>query len=162
MSRDPAYLAEIRPGWRRNWLESIAEFADHDLQRRSWFGGPEYSSPYWSFVEWMCRYFDDYSLSSGYSQFIEEGLVSPEEAEAVSSFHAAADAYKAPDGNDYNHSAILSEFLRFRGFEANVILDAEPAIPIAFVVTNATSGTVLNFRKHMIDMPRSQLVSKSR
>lgn len=109
MSRDPAYLAEIRPSWRRNWLESLAEFANYELQRRSWFGGPEYNSPYWSFVEWMCRYFDDYSLSSGYRQFVEDGLVSPEEAEAVSVFHAAADAYKAPDGNDHNHSAILSD-----------------------------------------------------
>ena len=54
-----------------------------------------------------------------------------------------------------------ARFLRSRGFEANVVLDAEPAIPIAFVVTDATSGTVLNFRKHMIDMPRSELVSKS-
>lgn len=40
-----------------------------------------------------------------------------------------------------------AQFLRSRGFEANV-------------VTNATSGTVLNFRKHVIDMPRDQLVSK--
>jgi hypothetical protein len=47
-----------------------------------------------------------------------------------------------------------AEFLRSRGFEANVVLDAEPALPIAFVVTNATSGTVLNFRKHLIHMPR--------
>ncbi|GGD48087.1 hypothetical protein [Pseudoxanthomonas indica] len=53
-----------------------------------------------------------------------------------------------------------AQFLRDRGFEAKVVLDAEPAIPIAFVVTNATSGTVLNFRKHLIDMPRDQLVSK--
>lgn len=53
-----------------------------------------------------------------------------------------------------------AEFLRSRGFEANVVLDAEPALPIAFVVTNATSGTVLNFRKHVINMPRDQLVSK--
>lgn len=53
-----------------------------------------------------------------------------------------------------------AEFLRARGFEANVVLDAEPALPIAFVVTNATSGTVLNFRKHLIDMPRDQLISK--
>lgn len=45
-------------------------------------------------------------------------------------------------------------FLRARGFEANVVLDAEPELPIAFVVTNATSGTVLNFRKHLIHMPR--------
>ncbi len=47
-----------------------------------------------------------------------------------------------------------ADFLRARGFKANVVLDAEPAIPIAFVVTNATSGTVLNFRKHLIHMPR--------
>lgn len=53
-----------------------------------------------------------------------------------------------------------AQFLRSRGFQATVVLDAEPAIPIAFVVTNATSGTVLNFRKHLIDMPRDQLVSK--
>lgn len=47
-----------------------------------------------------------------------------------------------------------AEFLRARGFEASVVLDAEPELPIAFVVTNATSGTVLNFRKHVIHLPR--------
>lgn len=46
-----------------------------------------------------------------------------------------------------------AEFLRSRGFEARVVLDAEPELPIAFVVTNAMSGTVLNFRKHIIHMP---------
>lgn len=55
-----------------------------------------------------------------------------------------------------------AEFLRSRGFEANVVLDAEPELPIAFVVTNATSGTVLNFRKHMIHLPRPQPVRTSR
>lgn len=109
MSRDPAYLAEIRPGWRRSWLESISEFADYDLQRRSWLGGDEYKSPYWSFVEWMCRYFDDYSLSFGYAQFVDEGLVSQEEADAVSEFHAAAETYNAPRGDNYNPAAILSD-----------------------------------------------------
>jgi len=53
-------------------------------------------------------------------------------------------------------------FLRARGFEAKVVLDAEPALPIAFVVTNATSGTVLNFRKHVIHMPRPEPAGKSR
>jgi len=47
-----------------------------------------------------------------------------------------------------------AEFLRARGFEAQVILDAEPELPIAFVATNAFVGTVLNFRKHIIHMPR--------
>jgi len=49
-----------------------------------------------------------------------------------------------------------AEFLRSRGFEARVVLDAEPELPIAFVVTNATSGTVLNFRKHIIHLPRPE------
>jgi len=109
MSRDAAYLAEIRPGWRRNWLQCIAEFADYDLQRRSWFGGPNYDSPYWSFDEWMCRYFDDYSLSSGYSWTLEDGLLTQEEVDVVAQFHAAADAYTAPAGVSTDHSAILSD-----------------------------------------------------
>ena len=48
------------------------------------------------------------------------------------------------------------EFLKSRGFEARVVLDVEPELPIAFVVTNALSGTVLNFRKHLIHLPRPQ------
>lgn len=45
-------------------------------------------------------------------------------------------------------------FLIKRGFHARVVLDAEPALPIAFVVTDAMPGTVLNFRKHVIHLPR--------
>lgn len=47
-----------------------------------------------------------------------------------------------------------ADFLRARGFSAEVVLDAEPELPIAFVVTDAFSGTVLNFRKHVIHLPR--------
>jgi hypothetical protein len=45
-------------------------------------------------------------------------------------------------------------FLQTRGFSAEVVLDVEPEIPIAFVVSNVFAGTVLNFRKHMIHLPR--------
>ena len=45
-------------------------------------------------------------------------------------------------------------FLTARGFSAEVVLDVEPGLPIAFVVSNAFAGTVLNFRKHLIHMPR--------
>ena len=55
-----------------------------------------------------------------------------------------------------------ADFLRSHGFEARVVLDAEPELPIAFVVTNATSGTVLNFRKHVMHLPRPQPVRKVR
>jgi hypothetical protein len=46
------------------------------------------------------------------------------------------------------------EYLRGRGFEADIILDVEPELPIVFVTTNAFVGTVLNFRRHVIHMPR--------
>jgi hypothetical protein len=45
-------------------------------------------------------------------------------------------------------------FLTTRGFRAEVMLDLEPGLPIAFVVSNVFAGTVLNFRKHMTQMPR--------
>jgi len=45
-------------------------------------------------------------------------------------------------------------FLKARGYSAKVVLDAEPELPIAFVVTDAMVGTVLNFRKHVTEMPR--------
>ncbi len=52
-------------------------------------------------------------------------------------------------------------FLRGRGFEARVEADAEPELPVAFVVTNALSCTVLNFRKHVIRLPRPTPVRSS-
>lgn len=45
-------------------------------------------------------------------------------------------------------------FLQARGFAARVVRDAEPNLPIAFVVTDAFAGTALNFRKHVTKMPR--------
>ncbi|WP_213999201.1 hypothetical protein [Arsukibacterium sp.] len=50
-------------------------------------------------------------------------------------------------------------FLRQRGFQAEVVLDVEPTLPIAFVVTDALSGTVLNFRKHIIHLPKPDSLS---
>ena len=52
-------------------------------------------------------------------------------------------------------------FLRSRGFESRVVLDAEPELPIAFVVSEAMPGTVINFRRHVIHLPRPQPPSRS-
>ncbi|WEN14777.1 hypothetical protein PY254_16315 [Rhodanobacter sp. AS-Z3] len=51
-----------------------------------------------------------------------------------------------------------AEFLRSKGFVARVVLDAEPTLPIAFVVTDAMPGTVLNFRRSVIHLPKPQPV----
>lgn len=47
-----------------------------------------------------------------------------------------------------------ADFLISKGFTAQVILDAEPELPIAFVSTDALIGTVINFRKHVIHLPK--------
>ena len=46
----------------------------------------------------------------------------------------------------------IAEQLQARGFRAASIHDAEPGLPIAFVRTDALSGSVLVFRKHMLRM----------
>jgi len=51
-------------------------------------------------------------------------------------------------------------FLRQQGFSAEVVLDVEPTLPIVFVVTDALSGTVLNFRKHIIHMPKQDSMTE--
>ncbi len=51
-----------------------------------------------------------------------------------------------------------AEFLRSRGFDAHVVSDVDPGLPITYVVTNAMPGTIINFRKSVIHLPRPQAV----
>lgn len=44
------------------------------------------------------------------------------------------------------------ELLRARGFSAELVLDAEPGLPIAFVRTDALKNAALVFRKHVLKM----------
>ena len=46
------------------------------------------------------------------------------------------------------------DFFRSRGLTAEIVPDVEPELPIVFVTTNALKATVINFRKHMIHLPR--------
>lgn len=100
---------ELRKNWRPRWLGSIQEFADIDTQRAKWLD-PSNTNPHWSFVEIMCCYFDDIGLTDlGYSGWIEHGLISSAEAAAVADFHAIANAYNSPRGDDYDSAAILGD-----------------------------------------------------
>lgn len=45
-----------------------------------------------------------------------------------------------------------AQLLHEAGFQAEVILDAEPGLPIAFVTTNALISGALVFRKHVLKM----------
>jgi hypothetical protein len=78
-------------------------------------------------------------------------LPSPEVAQKLNS-PAASIGLVADDPIASANEA--ANFLRSKGFKAEVVLDVEPELPIAFVLTDAMTGTVLNFRKHMIHLPR--------
>ena len=97
-----------RKNWRRNWLDAIAYFKDVKTQQRRWLD-PTQINPHWSFVEIMCGYFDDCSLDLGYQFWIDKNHLTVQEAAAVYCFHSLASAYKAPNGDDYDHKAILAD-----------------------------------------------------
>jgi len=98
----------LRTNWRKQWLESIYEFASLKLQNMSWVEGPSANwagGEAWcsSYVECFCKYFDDLSLSKGhggYETVISEGLLTSEEASLASHFHVIADNYSRLIDND--------------------------------------------------------------
>ena len=87
------------------WLSSIQEFADDATQRSKWLD-PRNENPHFSFVEYMCCYFDNLNLAqSGYDRASAQGYVSVEEIDAVHQFHMAAEAYASPT-DDYDEQTI--------------------------------------------------------
>lgn len=94
--------------WRQRWLSSINELTSLELQRKSWLDRHQ-TNPHWSFVEFMCSYFDDLLCYFPYSHYVELGWVSLREYEVLKDWHEALDNYQAP-GNDDNHrEAILAD-----------------------------------------------------
>jgi len=94
--------------WRLQWLECLRDFADLDLQCRMWLDSSN-TNPHWSFVEFMCTYFNDTLHQRDYSWALGQGLVTPEEAEAVASLHQALVGYDAPNGDDFDNLAVLRD-----------------------------------------------------
>lgn len=52
-------------------------------------------------------------------------------------------------------ASVAARFLQARGFSARVVLDVEPDMPVAFVLTDALTGSCINFRRHTIHMMRA-------
>lgn len=81
------------------------------MQRATWLN-PQNCNPHYTFVEFAECYFDDLAITDaegGYRARIADGLLTADEAEAVEAFHGLFDRYKSPDGDDYNHEAILND-----------------------------------------------------
>jgi hypothetical protein len=98
--------AELRKTWRANWLTCLQGFADEVLQRRTWPGG---ETPYLSYDEDMCIYFDDMLNGDTYDWALAEGLVTEQEVAAVAKFHHLLLQYTPPSGNGLDSERILSD-----------------------------------------------------
>lgn len=99
-----------RRHWRLVWLSSLQAFGDRDVQEARWLDKKE-PNPHFSFVECMCCYFDDAFLAQddAYEKKRAAGYVSEAEVAAVADFHALADRYKSPDGEDWDAHRIVSD-----------------------------------------------------
>ena len=89
------YLKDSWPTWRLSWLESIFEFASVNMQETLWVGNAIGLQS--DFVECVCRYFDDLGLKQGYGPFVNDGIVSKQEADVISKFHDMVDRYEPPN-----------------------------------------------------------------
>ncbi|KAF5031106.1 hypothetical protein DSECCO2_631170 [anaerobic digester metagenome] len=101
-------MIDERNIWRENWLRCINELTSLDLQKKTWLDKTN-TNPHWSFVEFMCCYFDDLAIEDNYKYPLEKGWLTEHEFEIIIDWHEALEKYDAPHNNDYGHSAILSD-----------------------------------------------------
>ena len=94
--------------WRERWLGCINKLTSLDLQKKSWLA-KTHTNPHWSFVEFMCSYFDDLGIDDHYKYPIEKGWLTNQEFDIIKDWHEALDKYESPKNHDYDHSAILND-----------------------------------------------------
>jgi hypothetical protein len=96
-----------KPQWRRLWLSSLLSLADLELQRERWLND-KITNPVWTYVEFICGYFDDCLMGDDYPSLINRGWVRSNEYEAIKDFHHVLEGYNPPAG-DYDHQSILDD-----------------------------------------------------
>jgi hypothetical protein len=94
--------------WRRNWLFMLKDLTNLDYQRKTWLD-PNNTNPYYSFVEFMCSYFDDLNITDGYDKLIGSDLVTRDEYESIKKWHKLLAEYNSPNNEDYDNQAVLND-----------------------------------------------------
>ncbi|PKV51532.1 hypothetical protein ATE84_3617 [Aquimarina sp. MAR_2010_214] len=94
--------------WRRNWLFMLKDLTNLEYQKQTWLN-PKNTNPYYSFVEFMCSYFDDLNLTDGYKRLIESNFVSTQEYESIEKWHKLLAGYNSPQNEDYDNQAVLND-----------------------------------------------------
>jgi hypothetical protein len=94
--------------WRERWLSCINELTSFELQKKSWLDKTQ-TNPHWSFVEFMCSYFDDLGIDDNYKYSLEKGWLTDHEFEIIKDWHEALDKYDAPKNDDHDLVEILND-----------------------------------------------------
>lgn len=94
--------------WRARWLGCINQLTSFDLQNKSWLD-KTHSNPHWSFVEFMCSYFDDLAIDENYKYQLDQGWVTKKEFKLIEDWHIALDKYNSPKNDDYDNEAVLND-----------------------------------------------------
>lgn len=94
--------------WRERWLGCINELTSLDLQKKSWLDRT-HKNPHWSFVEFMCSYFDDLAINENYKYQLDKNWVTKKEYEIIEDWQIALDKYNSPKKDDYDNEAILND-----------------------------------------------------
>lgn len=94
--------------WRNRWLSCINELTSLALQKKSWLDKSN-TNPHWSFVEFMCSYFDDLGIENNYNNELADGWISKKEFELIKLWHGLLDKYDSPTNDDNDVEAILAD-----------------------------------------------------
>ena len=94
--------------WRRNWLFMIKDLTDLEYQKQTWLD-PNNTNPYYSFVEFMCSYFDDLEVGDEYEKVLAFDFVSIPEYESIAKWHKLLSVYSTPNNEDNDTKAILQD-----------------------------------------------------
>ena len=94
--------------WRNRWLSCINELTSLKLQKDSWLDKTNLNS-HWSFVEFICSYFDDLGVDNNYDYQLKNDWISKNEFEKIKDWHELLDKYESPNNDDSNHKSILKD-----------------------------------------------------
>ncbi|MBK9514623.1 MAG: hypothetical protein IPO05_13605 [Flavobacteriales bacterium] len=101
-------MQSARDSWREGWLGCINALTSIELQRKAWLDRTN-TNPSWSFVEFMCSYFDDLSIDNNYKIQVERRWVTSNELEVIKNWHEALSRYQSPNNDDYDDESILND-----------------------------------------------------
>jgi len=94
--------------WRRTWILMIKDLTNLEYQKRTWLESNN-TNPYYSFIEFMCSYFDDLNISNGYEKLIDNGLVTQVEFDSIAEWNNSLSEYDSPNNDDYDNKAVLND-----------------------------------------------------